>query len=112
MISNRTYSYIVNATFIGFIIFSLLLLHDLRNMQATINNLESERDSLFIQNNLWLHKVDSVQNILDSLPLGPPLDTIIISDKFGIRKDPILKVWRRHPGIDLKGTYIPICSYE
>jgi len=48
---------------------------------------------------------DSLELILDSLPLGSPLDTIIISDNFGIRKDPILKIWRQHPGIDLKGTY-------
>lgn len=101
----KTYTYISNAIFIGFILLSGLFLWDIRNMQATINNLELERDSLCIQNNSWLHKVDSVQAILDSLPLGSPLDTIIISGEFGIRRNPIYKGWQMHPGLDLKGTY-------
>ena len=49
--------------------------------------------------------VDSLYKILDELPLGSPLDTVVIDDEFGIRRHPILKIWRRHWGIDLKGTY-------
>jgi murein DD-endopeptidase MepM/ murein hydrolase activator NlpD len=49
--------------------------------------------------------IDSLYKILDGLPLGSPLDTVIIDDKFGIRRHPILKIWRRHWGIDLRGTY-------
>jgi len=49
--------------------------------------------------------IDSLYEILDGLPLGSPLDCTIVDDKFGIRKHPILKIWRRHKGIDLQGTY-------
>ena len=61
-----------------------------------------EKQKLISETNL--HN-DSLYKILDGLPLGSPLDTIIIDDKFGIRKHPILKIWRRHWGIDLRGTY-------
>ena len=40
--------------------------------------------------------VDSLYKILDGLPLGSPLDTVIVDDEFGIRRHPILKIWRRH----------------
>ena len=40
------------------------------------------------------------KSILDSLPLGSPLDTLIISSEFGIRKHPLTLNWRRHPGTD------------
>ena len=49
--------------------------------------------------------LDSLYSILDGLPLGSPLDTLIIDDEFGVRRHPILRIWRRHWGIDLKGSY-------
>jgi len=70
----------------------------------------SKIDSLCKENNKLLLEKNYLKSKLDSLPLGSPLDTIIISDNFGIRKDPILKIWRRHPGIDLRGTYADTIS--
>lgn len=38
---------------------------------------------------------------LDSLPLGKPLDTVIVLSEFGWRTDPISKTRKFHYGIDL-----------
>ena len=65
----------------------------------------SETNSLCKENNKLLLEKKYLKSKLDSLPLGSPLDTIIVNDKFGIRKNPILKIWKSHSGIDLKGTY-------
>ena len=49
---------------------------------------------------------DSICNkIWDHLPFGTPVEIPIISSKFGLRKDPFSKRWKRHQGVDFKGTY-------
>ena len=74
-----------------------------------IENLKEE-----IQINLQDHQlyVDSlaqeIENLeltLDSLPMGNPLDTLLIMDSFGTRKHPIFGTWQLHSGIDLIDTY-------
>ena len=42
---------------------------------------------------------------LNFVPLKAPMDYYYISSKFGMRKDPITKKKRFHPGIDLAGTW-------
>ena len=63
--------------------------------------------------------VDSLQNIIycleeenqflyttmDSLPLGSPLDTLIISSKFGWRKKPLGGGWQKHTGVDFLAAW-------
>ena len=55
--------------------------------------------------NLFDKKLDEYHNILDSLPLGSPLDTIVVASDFGTRRSPISGKWQRHAGVDLQGTY-------
>ena len=51
------------------------------------------------------HLQDSICNHLwDYLPLGSPVQCIILSSKFGLRKDPFSRRWKKHDGLDLKGT--------
>ena len=45
-------------------------------------------DSLYNKYNKTLKEYE---DILDSLPLGPPLDTLVIQDDYGIRKQPHIK---------------------
>jgi murein DD-endopeptidase MepM/ murein hydrolase activator NlpD len=61
-----------------------------------------KQDAVIVKVN---NHIDSLYKILDGLPLGSPLDSTVIDGGFGIRKHPILRIWRRHKGIDLKGTY-------
>ena len=43
---------------------------------------------------------DSLLNIVDSLPLGSPLDTLVISSEYGWRKSPFRAGWQMHSGTD------------
>jgi len=66
---------------------------------------KNETDSLSKKYDTLLFERDSLELILDSLPLGHPLDSIKISEGFGVRRHPITKRWKRHCGLDLAGTY-------
>jgi murein DD-endopeptidase MepM/ murein hydrolase activator NlpD len=37
---------------------------------------------------------------MDGLPLGSPLDTLVVSSNFGSRKNSETKRWEYHPGLD------------
>ena len=37
---------------------------------------------------------------MDSLPLGSPLDTLVVSSNFGSRKNHETQKWEYHPGLD------------
>ena len=43
-------------------------------------------------------------DIFSHLPIGSPLKIIVIGSKFGLRRDPFTKRYKKHSGIDLKGT--------
>ena len=55
--------------------------------------------------NSFNKKLNEYNNILDSLPLGSPLDTTVIMSNFGPRRSPITGSWQHHAGVDLQGTY-------
>jgi murein DD-endopeptidase MepM/ murein hydrolase activator NlpD len=67
-----------------------------------LQELNLKMDSI---NNSFNNKIDEYNGILDSLPLGSPLDTVSISSNYGWRRSPFSRSWQRHSGIDLKGTY-------
>ena len=69
-----------------------------RENQHKINQFQKKYDTLLFER-------DSLELILDSLPLGHPLDSIKISEGFGARRHPITKRWNWHCGLDLAGTY-------
>ena len=73
-------------------------------------------DDLLLENNNKLellteemdslcHDIHILHQYLDSLPLGSPLDTLIISSNYGWRKSPVFKVWRMHSGTDFLATW-------
>ena len=71
------------------------LKHSISVQNQYINNLHKEmliRDSLC--KDFWSH-----------VPFGKPLEFIIVNSKFGFRRDPFNYRYKKHSGIDLKGTY-------
>ena len=58
-----------------------------------VDSLQSHIDSL---NN----DINTLEEYLDSLPLGSPLDTLVISSNYGWRRSPIYRGWRMHSGTD------------
>ena len=87
---------------------SLFLLSEIDN-ENKIDNLkiDIENKTLHIDSlKKELKIIDSTyRKILDSLPIGPPLDTININNGFGVRKHPIHGRWQMHAGIDLIDTW-------
>ena len=45
--------------------------------------------------------LDSLLNIIDSLPLGSPLDTLEVSSEYGWRRSPFNVGWQMHAGTDI-----------
>jgi murein DD-endopeptidase MepM/ murein hydrolase activator NlpD len=76
-------------------------------------------DKLESENLKLQEEIDSLHNIiycldeeniflyetLDSLPLGSPLDTLILSSKFGWRKKPLGGGWQKHTGTDFLAAW-------
>lgn len=61
--------------------------------QSTIDSLHNQMDSL-------CHDIHILHQYLDSLPLGSPLDTLIVSSNYGWRRSSIHRSWRMHSGTD------------
>jgi len=51
--------------------------------------------------NIYLKRLEALQNIMPSIPLISPLDYYWVSSNYGNRKDPINKKNAKHYGIDL-----------
>ena len=66
--------------------------------QFTIDSLHNQMDSL-------CHDIHTLHQYLDSLPLGSPLDTLIISSNYGWRKLPLYRGWRMHSGTDFYAAW-------
>jgi murein DD-endopeptidase MepM/ murein hydrolase activator NlpD len=71
-------------------------------LNKTINTKEDIIIHLLQEKNIHDSLCD---NIWKHIPFGSPLKKTEISSGFGVRKDPFTKRWRRHDGLDLKGTY-------
>jgi len=62
-------------------------------------------DSITQQMDSLCHDIYILNQYLDSLPLGSPLDTLIVSSNYGWRKSPVFKVWRMHSGTDFLAAW-------
>jgi len=85
---------------IGF--FSVLFLDNYYNEKIEKLHLEtqSRMDSLHSHMDSLCNDINTLHQYLDSLPLGSPLDTLIISSNYGWRRSPIHRGWRMHSGTD------------
>ena len=61
---------------------------------------QEKMDEVIDHHNKMFHICDSLTNIMDSLPLGSPLDTLHVSSNFGSRKNKETQKWEYHPGLD------------
>jgi murein DD-endopeptidase MepM/ murein hydrolase activator NlpD len=62
-------------------------------------------DSLLTEMDSLCNHIHLLHQYLDSLPLGSPLDTLIISSNYGWRRSPVFKVWRMHSGTDFLASW-------
>ena len=61
---------------------------------------QSQMDSLNTHMASLCNDINTLHQYLDSLPLGSPLDTLVISSNYGWRRSPIHTGWRMHSGTD------------
>ena len=61
---------------------------------------QEKMDEVIDHHNKMFNICDSLLNLMDSLPLGSPLDTLVVSSNFGSRKNAETKRWEYHPGLD------------
>ena len=85
------------------IIFGGIWFNSTRNkLNKTINTKEEIIIHLLQENNILGALCD---NVWKHVPFGSPLKKTEISSGFGVRRDPFTRRWRKHDGVDLKGTY-------
>lgn len=73
---------------------------ELDNALTYIENLTSKFEFEKTQYEEISNKMKSNEKLFESIPAIMPTKGLYISTKFGMRMHPILKIWRRHPGID------------
>ena len=71
-----------------------------KKLENIRNETEIRVDSLKIHIDSLNRDINTLEEYLDSLPLGSPLDTLVISSNYGWRKLPLYGGWRMHSGTD------------
>lgn len=99
---------IISIVFLGVYIFFSLLVPCTTNepqLQQIILEKDSDVDSL--KNIIYCLKEENyfLYQTMDSLPLGSPLDTLVLSSKFGWRKKPFGGGWQKHTGTDFLAAW-------
>ncbi len=87
--------------------FSILFLQNYYNEKIDKIHLDtqSKMDSLNNHMDSLCNDINTLHQYLDSLPLGSPLDTLIISSNYGWRRSPIHRGWRMHSGTDFFASW-------
>ena len=99
----KTFRTILSLLLLGCLLYYTMTLS--QKFQSKVENLTEDLENTKQEFYCTIDSINEVyQSALDSLPLGSPLDTILISSSYGIRKGPLGGGWRMHSGIDLKGT--------
>jgi murein DD-endopeptidase MepM/ murein hydrolase activator NlpD len=63
------------------------------HLKASITNLDSR-----------LSQLETLEKLVNVMPLSPPLDHFSVSSHYGKRRDPINRRWAMHYGLDLSGV--------
>ena len=90
------------------IIVITFLFYKIEIKEKTIEQLQKEsniqkslyEDTIQCQKDTIHYQQEYYKNILDSLPLGSPLDTLEVTSNFGSRKNKLTQRWEYHPGTD------------
>ena len=81
-----------------------ILYFQLEEAKSNIINVSNEKqydeECFLYETELYEEYIDTLEFILNSLPLGSPLDTLILSDDYGPRRNPINGGWQFHKGCD------------
>tara|TARA_R110002051_G_scaffold43315_3_gene88722 strand:+ start:316 stop:948 length:633 start_codon:yes stop_codon:yes gene_type:complete len=100
-----SYLYAITCILLGYMAFQYHCQHkvlsdSIKLYDTNIKLYQGKLDELREHHNKMFHLCDSLIHIMDSLPLGSPLDTLIISSNFGSRKNSETQKWEYHPGVD------------
>ena len=96
------FSVVLILSFLGFLSFNRWYEIKIEKIEERFNNKAKERETYI--DSLY-NKLDNLYHILDSLPIGAPLDTVIIQDDYGVRRHPIFGRWQMHSGVDMIDTW-------
>ena len=66
---------------------------------------DSQVDSLKSEIDTVIFELDSLYMFIDSLPLGSPLDTLVVSSRYGWRRKPMGIGWQKHTGVDFMAAW-------
>ena len=100
-----SYLYAITCILLGYMAFQYHCQHkqlrdSIKTYDTNIKLYQDKLDEVIDHHQKIFNICDSLINIMDSLPLGSPLDTLIISSNFGSRKNKETQKWEYHPGID------------
>jgi len=100
-----TYIYIITCILLGYTAYRYhcqhqILTDSIKTYEINLKLYQEKMDEVIDHHNSMFHLCDSLLNIMDSLPLGSPLDTLAVSSNFGSRKNRVTQKWEYHPGMD------------
>ena len=86
---------------------SILFLNNYYNKKIDRIHLDTQykMDSLDLYMDSLCNDINTLHQYLDSLPLGSPLDSLVISSNYGWRRSPIHRAWRMHSGTDFYAAW-------
>ena len=101
----HSYLYTIIFIFLGYMAFQYhyqhkILSDSIKTYDESLKLYQEKMDEVIEHHNKIFHICDSLIHIMDSLPLGSPLDTLVVSSNFGSRKNSETKRWEYHPGLD------------
>ena len=100
-----TYLYAITCILLGYMVYQYRCQHKtltdtIKTYETNLELYQEKMDKVIDDHNSMFHICDSLIQIMDSLPLGSPLDTLVISSNFGSRKNRKTQRWEYHPGTD------------
>ena len=100
-----TYLYAITCILLGYMVYQYHCQHKtltdtIKIYETNLELYQEKMDEVIDHHNSMFHICDSLIQIMDSLPLGSPLDTLQVSSNFGSRKNRATQKWEYHPGTD------------